>query len=277
VAGRMRILPLLIPTIAIAHSLAQSAPGRSGTLGSMKHTYLNQVVFACATARGEQKAQARPAVTAKQERPQEPPLGPQQLASIAVDKFIGGMKLADLPEGRAAMIKAQWVTGDADYGESVYYRPVYTEGKTLFEGLFDTDVATVRGYKRLMEMDAVSEAKTTLKIRFVAIAYADKASGEWKVLTTGDNGSVDVESNLTYFRKHLTDTRFESEQGNYYSYGFWLLQAGQLKAAKEALLRAKDANPLSTSNPNRSIGSSVQLKGAQISALLDVINRVIGN
>jgi hypothetical protein len=273
----MRILPLLIPAIAIAHSLAQPAPGWSETTGSIKHTYLNQVAFICAPAPAQQKTQGRPAATAKQEKPQEPPLGPQQLASIAVDKFIGGMKLADLPEGRAMMAKAQWVTGDADYGQSVYYRPVYTEAKTLFEGLFDTDVATVRGYRRLMEMDAVSEAKTTLKIRFVAIAYADKASGEWKVLTTGNNGSVDVESNLAYFRQHLTDTRFESEQGNYYSYGFWLLQAGQLKAAKEALLKAKDANPLSTSNPDRSIGSSVQLKRAQISALLDVINRVTGD
>lgn len=44
VAAGMRILPLLISALAIAHSLAQSAPGRSETLGSIKHTYLNQRV-----------------------------------------------------------------------------------------------------------------------------------------------------------------------------------------------------------------------------------------
>jgi hypothetical protein len=238
------------------------------------------VIFIGSLAPAGQKAQGRPSATAQQEKPQEP-LKPQPLASSAVDKFMAGLKLADLPEGKSMMTQSQWITGEGDYGESVYYRPVYTDAKTLFEGLFETDVAGVRGYKRLMEMDAVSEAKTTLKTRFIAIAYPDKISGEWKVLTTGDDGSGDVEKNLAYFRTQLTNTEFTSEQANYYSYGFWLLNTGQIRSAKEALLKAKDADPLSktgrTMGDSAVIRGGIALKRSQISALLGVIDRVAGD
>ena len=148
---------------------------------SWKAVIVVLVLIICSSATAQQKSQRRSATTAKQEKQPEPLPNPQQLASAAVDKFLKGMKLADLPEGRAMMTESQWVTGEADHGESVYYRPVYTGATTLFEGLFDTDLASVHGYRRLMEMEAVSEAKTTLKTRFIAIAYPDKGSGEWKV------------------------------------------------------------------------------------------------
>jgi hypothetical protein len=49
--GTMRILPLFISALAIVHSAAQSAPaGRSETLGSIKHTYLDQRVVVYGSA-----------------------------------------------------------------------------------------------------------------------------------------------------------------------------------------------------------------------------------
>ena len=58
--------------------------------------------------------------------------GPQQQPSAAVDKFLAGLKLADLPEGKEMMGKTQWITGLADYGQNFYARPVYTSAETLF-------------------------------------------------------------------------------------------------------------------------------------------------
>jgi hypothetical protein len=72
-----------------------------------------------------------------------------------------------------------------DNGANFYERPVYTDAKTLYEGMFDTDVAGVRGYKRLLAMDATNEANTPVKIRFLAIAYPEKSTGVWKVLGHG--------------------------------------------------------------------------------------------
>jgi len=188
-----------------------------------------------------------------------------------VDRFLYGLKAADLPEGKAMMIQAQWVTGAADYGQNFYARPVYTDAKTIFESMFDTDVPGVRGYKRLVELDGVSEAKTTLKIRLLAIAYQDRRSGEWKVLYTGTDKFVDVGQRLAWIENHLKDTRYLSEQENYYEYGISLCLAGRIAAAKDALLEAEDAKTVPTGNTPH---PSKYYPRPQIDALLAVIAQI---
>lgn len=201
----------------------------------------------------------------------------QRLASEAVDTFLKGVKLIDLPEGKALLARCQWITGEADNGANFYARPIYTKAKTIFEALFNTDVPGIIGYKRLMEMDAVSETRTTLKLRFIAIAYSDKKTGEWKVLGTGTDDSVDIERNVQYFEQNLTDTRYSSEQDNYLTYGNWLFRAGRIKEAKEALLKARGAKQFSDSDPRGRIeGKYVHLHQVQIERLLRVIERVAG-
>jgi hypothetical protein len=178
----------------------------------------------------------------------------QQLASAALDKFLKGIKLADLREGKTMMAETQWITGDADFAENFYSRPVYTDAETLFEGIFDTDIPGVIGYKRLMEMKAVSKAKTPLQIRYLAIAYKDKSTGEWKVLSTrtGESGDIDIDKNVAYFGSHLSDTKIISEQDMYNGYGQWLLLAGRISDAAVALKRAQIARELSDSDRRES-------------------------
>lgn len=199
----------------------------------------------------------------------------QKIASDAVDVFLKGIKLMDLPEGKALLARTQWITGEADNGANFYVRPFYTKAKTIFETLFDTDIPGISGYKRLMEMEAVSEARTTLKLRFIAIAFADKRTGEWKVLGTGTDDSVDIEKNVRYFEQHLADTRYSSQQDNYLTYGSWLLRAGRITEAKAALIKARAAKLYSDSDPQGRIeGKYVPLHKMQIESLLQVIARI---
>ena len=151
------------------------------------------------------------------------------------------MKLADLPEGKEMLSGVQWITGEADNGKNFYERPKFTEVTTLFEKLFDTDIPNVRGYKRLLEMKAVSEAGTPLLVRYIMIAFKDQRTKQWKVLDTGTDDSVDIESQVAFFGRRLQDTQFTSEQKNYLNYGHWLLLAGRVREARQALIAQRSA------------------------------------
>src|SRR5437870_12460487 len=89
-------------------------------------------------------------------------------------------------------------------------------------------------------MKAVSKAKTPLQIRYLVIAYKDKSSGEWKILSTIDD-DVDVDKNVAYFSSHLSDTKYSSEQDRYLIYAHWLLKAGRIRDAATELAKADNA------------------------------------
>jgi len=153
-------------------------------------------------------------------------------ARSATDTFLKGIKIADLPEGREMMREVQWITGELEIG--LYEKPTFTEDTTVFEKLFDTDIPGVQGYKRLVEMTAVSEARTPLLVRYLMIAYKDQRTKQWKVLFTGTGVRIDIDKMVTEIGNDLR-TPTHSEQFIYSYYGFWLLMAGRLKEAKQAL------------------------------------------
>ena len=191
-------------------------------------------------------------------------------ARDATDEFLKALKMADLPEGRQSLIETEWITGEADYGENFYVRPRFTEATTVFETLFDTDVPGVQGYKRLLDMKAVSEAGTPILTRYFMIAYKDRRTSKWKVLET-DNKAEDIDGNIAYFAQTLHQTMLRSEQHNYLTYGHWLLLAGRTKEAREALTTALTASP--AVDPTLGM-QTVELDKIQINALLAVIDRI---
>src|SRR5579872_5367762 len=140
---------------------------------------------------------------------QNPISAEEALAQSAVAQFMRGIKLATLPEGKKMLAETQWITGLADRGENFYTRPEYTEIKSLFSGLFETDMASINGYKELFELDAVTQAGTVRKLKFLVIAYPDTRSRKWKVLQSLDNAgseqSIDIEHQVVYFKDHLGD------------------------------------------------------------------------
>jgi hypothetical protein len=155
-------------------------------------------------------------------------------ASKVVDRYLNGIKLIDLPEGKKMLSETEW--------EKPAYNnyPVFTEASTLFEGMFSTDIAGIRGYKRLVELKAVSKARTPLIERYILISYEDKKSQKWKAFgfTTG----TDVEYWVQATAKRLGDTQFLSDQLNYRLYGYHLLLAGRINQAKEAFQKASQLN-----------------------------------
>jgi hypothetical protein len=127
------------------------------------------------------KPHARPA-PASAPVPPPPVVDDLTAARDATDTFLKGVKIDDLPEGKEMLSRVQWITGEADNGQNFYVRPKYTTATTIFEKLFDTDTPGVQGYKRLLDMNAVSEAGTPLLVRYIMIAYKDQHTNQWKVL-----------------------------------------------------------------------------------------------
>ena len=157
----------------------------------------------------------------------------------------------------------QWIVGSADYGENFYSRPGYTEVNSVFASLFDTDTPTVKGYKELFDMKAVTKAGTTRNIKFLVVAFKDRITGSWKVLSSMDNSDdesdIDIDQQIGYSKSHQAgreDTRV---------YAKWLLLNGQIGEARTALITVKkvfgELNP-----PN--------VTDLQINALLFVIDRI---
>lgn len=213
-----------------------------------------------------------------QPKPQPPPQK-DELASAreATDIFLNGLKLAELPEGREMLWGTQWITGYADYGENFYHRPRFTEVTSLFEKLFDTDVPGVQGYKRLLDMKAVSKVGTPLLTRYFMVAFKDRRTDKWKVLDTGTEEDADVDHQVMYFGQRLHETDVSSEQDNYLNYGHWLLLAGRTKEARQALTTALSANPKAT-GPFLSYSEVDDTRHRlQIWTLLDVIDAITRN
>jgi hypothetical protein len=198
-------------------------------------------------------------------------------AREATEKFLNGVKLAELPEGRQLLSETQWITGEADYFENFYFRPRFTEVTSLFEKLFDTDVPGVQGYKRLLDMKAVSKAGTPLLTRYFMIAFKDRRTNNWKVLETGTDESADVDREVAFAGQRLHETAMTSEQENYLLYGKWLLLAGRTKEARDALTTALSASPNITNPDYPRTDKYAAVHRVQIQALLSVIDAIVGN
>ena len=237
----------------------------------MRFSIVVAVVLLGALVQAQTKTGAQPK--------QQPPPQKDELTSAreATDSFLNGLKLAELPEGKQMLLETQWITGAADYGENFYHRPRFTEVTSLFEKLFDTDVPGVQGYKRLLDMKAVSEARTPLLTRYFMVAFKDRHANKWKVLETGTEEDADVDRQVMYFGQRLHKTEFDPELDNYLNYGRWLLVAGRTKEARQALVTALSASPKATDPAWPYSEVTEALHRLQIVTLLGVIDAIVGD
>jgi hypothetical protein len=199
-------------------------------------------------------------------------------ARNATDTFLKGIKIADLPEGREMLREVQWISGELEIG--LYEKPTFTESTTVFEKLFDTDIPGVQGYKRLVEMTAVSEARTPLLVRYLMIAYKDQQTKKWKVLFTGTGVRIDIDKMVTDIGNYLQNPS-QSKQFLYEYYGFWLLMAGRPKEAKQALSTSLSASTTYTdsfdSKPREDDSDTTHRQLLMARSLLSVIDSVTAN
>ena len=77
--------------------------------------------------------------------------------------------------------------------------PVFNKYSTVFEGMFDTDVPGIQGYKRLVDIEGRSEGGATLTTRFMLILYQNRTDQSWRVMTFAK--SQDTDEAVDYFRK----------------------------------------------------------------------------
>lgn len=151
-----------------------------------------------------------------------------EAASTQVDRFLKGMRIAELPEGRKMIQDSLW----PQWGNS----PVLLEYQTVFEGMFDTDVHGVKGYKRMLSAKVKSEAGTPLEKRCLVVAYPRHRDGKWFVLVFSTG--TDVDSQIAYGERNLGNTSYSKDQYNYRFVALWYASAGRLRDALSAYSRA---------------------------------------
>jgi hypothetical protein len=226
----------------------------------------------------EQTTRDSATAQSKTTTPLEAPITPsadQVKAHEVVMRFLQGIKIASLPEGKQLLAQTQWIVGEADRGENFYSRPQYTDVTSLFAGFFDTDVAGIKGYKELFDMKAVTKAGSTRNLQFLVIAYKDASAGIWKVLESLDNSdesTMDFDKQVAFWKGYLTKTENSSARQNYANYGHWLLLDGRLSDARNALQFASTASIQRSGTGQRDDENSV--RDLQIKLLLDVIGRI---
>jgi hypothetical protein len=169
-----------------------------------------------------------------------PASGPvDQGAKAVADKFISAAKIgSEVLEARQTIRQLSWVD---------IHPPELIGETTIYEGMFDTDVQGIKGYKRLIEAKVRSQSSTELTVRYVLVEYKDRASGIWKVFDIrdlkGSNSSHEVEETA----KGLEDTSYGGKkQANYRRYAYWLAFDGKVGMAKQAYDKAialNDADP----------------------------------
>jgi len=171
-------------------------------------------------------------------------------AAKAADAYLTAVKIAVLAEGKQALSQLTWSWS----GQDPY--PSYTEITTLFEGMFSTDVAHVSGYKRLVDLKALTESGGVVTKQYMLIAYPEAASGKWKIAAfrkaydtsqaIADTKPVIVRPGLCIFALEKRPG-FPHDEGSpcqhvYLGSGVDLFLAGKLTEAKDAFQKALQFN-----------------------------------
>lgn len=168
--------------------------------------------------------------TAGQNTPTVAKDGKESATQIA-DKFLSGVKIIELPEGKKLASETMWPIRMKVNRSS----PVFNQYVTVYEGTFDTDVSGIQGYKRLVDIEGRSESGTTLTTRFMLILYQNRTDQRWRVITFAK--SQDPDKAVDYFRKTANEEK-ENKGWNQYILGLSQIDAGKLSDARETFNKA---------------------------------------
>ena len=155
-------------------------------------------------------------------------------AKASADKFISAMKIAaEVPEAQQTVRQLSWAAtrGVQVLGES-----------TLYEGMFDTDLEGIKGYKRLIDAKVRNQAGAEQAVRYVLVAYKDRSSGSWKVFDIRDLNGSNSDHEVEAAAAQLEDTQYGKKQLNYRRYAYWLAFDGKVGKAKQAYDTANELN-----------------------------------
>lgn len=179
-------------------------------------------------------------------------------ARETVDKYLKGMTIFELSEGKQMVTATSW----PQWGNN----PVLLKYETIFEGMFNTDIPSIKGYKRLVDAQVKSEAGTPLRKRVLLIAYPDAKDKKWRVLAFSTG--TDVESAIAYGEKEIGNIKYLKDQFSYRFLAFWYASAGRLKDSYRTYRKAADLN---RENPDDSTPQS------DFDIHVDTLRRIMGN
>ena len=152
---------------------------------------------------------------------------PVELPGDVADRFLGGLKIVELPEGKKIVSQTMW---------PIRFRigfstPVFNRYTAVFDGPFSTDVPGVEGYRRVVDIEGRNESGAALTTRFALVLYQDRLDGRWRVISFAK--SQDTDEAVAYFRKRLDQDK-ENPGYNHYILALTLVDAGKLLEAKDA-------------------------------------------
>jgi hypothetical protein len=149
----------------------------------------------------------------------------------AADAFLQGVKTIELPDGKKLISETSWPIRK----RVPVTLPVFNHYTVVGGQAFDTDVPSIRGYKRLVDIDARSEAGVTLTKRYMLFLYQDRATQHWKVISFAE--SQDTDFAVDYFRNKV-DPNNENPGYWHFILGVALIDAGKLHEARETFKSA---------------------------------------
>ena len=159
-------------------------------------------------------------------------------ATQVADKFLEGAKTIELPDGKKAISESSWPIRRR-VNLSV---PIFNHYVVVGDGMFDTDVSGVRGFKRLVDIEARNEAGATLTKRYMLFLYQNRNNQRWKVLSFAE--SQDTDEAVRYFRDDwpARDTFGGPRTFGYDTYmlALVLIDAGKVHQARETFKSALD-------------------------------------
>lgn len=153
----------------------------------------------------------------------------QKDAKEASEIFLNGVKIIDLPEGKEIVSKML-------FKDSKSF-PVISSYETLYESYFDTDLDSLKGYKKVISAKASNKYGNQIEKRFILIMYEDLQDSVWKVFEFRE--SIDAEKEVSTLQKSITNHKpdelfFQELKIKYRGLSYWLLMVGKVNEAKIA-------------------------------------------
>lgn len=178
-----------------------------------------------------------------------------EYAKTAADRYLQGIKIADLPEGKQILNETAWVLDEI---------PVLIDYTTIYEGMFETDIVGLKGFIRTLQVKLQSKAGMELSKRYIMVVYKDISSGKWKVFDFRESADLEYEMNAA--KNTIGDTKHIKDQYNYRRYAYWAVLAGRLRIAREAYKKAAE---LHRSNPD------LRTSQGEFDRNIELIDRII--
>lgn len=144
-------------------------------------------------------------------------------------KYLDAYKTSEFDESKK-------IISDYSFGGSAIY--TLLEYSDPIGILFDTDIASIKGYKAIVVCKMKTEAGNVKENKMLAIMYLNKSNNQWCVCDFRESCNPENEYLLSKTAvengKFYTDKKFV-----YRNLAYWALNSGKIQSAIEYLNKAK--------------------------------------